>query len=155
MRRVVRSTSQPEQLALPLKPVRLQRIEPAKNMARFYGMDVERDLFGRVVLVRQWGRFGTAGRTRSDEHPDEGRALLQCRSWRHPRVSAAIDRDLDDEFAPQVILLELQPKRSEGGLQIAKSSGVNIYRLMSWDVPCTLEQPHYENAKQYAPWFPC
>ena len=43
--------------------------------ARFYGMDVERDLFGRVVLVRRWGRIGTAGKIRLDEHPDEGRAL--------------------------------------------------------------------------------
>ena len=53
----------------------LQRIDPVRNMARFYSMDVERDLFGRVVLVRRWGRIGTAGRTRMDEHPDEGRAI--------------------------------------------------------------------------------
>ena len=38
-------------------------------------MDVERDLFGRVVLVRRWGRLGTFGKVRLDEHPDEGRAL--------------------------------------------------------------------------------
>jgi predicted DNA-binding WGR domain protein len=53
----------------------LQRIDPARNMARFYSMDVERDLFGRVVLVRRWGRIGTAGRTRMDEHHEEGRAF--------------------------------------------------------------------------------
>jgi predicted DNA-binding WGR domain protein len=41
----------------------------------FYSMDVERDLFGCVVVVRRWGRIGTAGRTRMDEHPNEGRAL--------------------------------------------------------------------------------
>jgi predicted DNA-binding WGR domain protein len=44
-------------------------------MARFYALAVERDLFGRVVVVRQWGRIGTAGRTRLDEYPDEGRAV--------------------------------------------------------------------------------
>jgi predicted DNA-binding WGR domain protein len=53
----------------------LQRVDLARNMARFYSMNVERDLFGCVVLVRRWGRIGTAGRTRSDEHPNEGRAL--------------------------------------------------------------------------------
>jgi len=40
-------------------------------MARFYGLAVERDLFGRVVLVRHWGRLGTDGRRRYDEHGSE------------------------------------------------------------------------------------
>ena len=44
-------------------------------MARFYCLDVERDLFGRVVLVRRWGRIGTYGHRRFEEHPDEGAAL--------------------------------------------------------------------------------
>jgi predicted DNA-binding WGR domain protein len=58
-----------------LEPVALRRIDPARNMARFYSLAIERDLFGRVVLVRQWGRLGTAGRTRLDEHEGEGEAL--------------------------------------------------------------------------------
>src|SRR5688500_3443251 len=68
-------TSADRQLALQLEMPRLQRIEPSKNMARFYCLDIERDLFGRVVIVRRWGRIGTAGRVRMDEHPNEGRAL--------------------------------------------------------------------------------
>lgn len=44
-------------------------------MARFYSMAVERDLFGRVVLVWRWGRIGTRGKTRLDEHAGEGEAL--------------------------------------------------------------------------------
>jgi len=57
------------------EPTTLQRIDPSRNMARFYRLAVERDLFGNVVLVRCWGRIGTAGRARMDEHPDEGRAV--------------------------------------------------------------------------------
>jgi predicted DNA-binding WGR domain protein len=68
-------TSTPAQLALPFPATSLQRIDRAQNAARFYSMDVERDLFGRVVLVRRWGRLGTFGKVRLDEHPDEGRAL--------------------------------------------------------------------------------
>ncbi|MFC4170478.1 WGR domain-containing protein [Microvirga sp. GCM10011540] len=49
--------------------------DPAKNMARFYSLEVERDLLGRVVLVRRWGRIGTTGKTRLDEHRGEGEAL--------------------------------------------------------------------------------
>ena len=58
----------------PSQPVTLRRIEPAKNMARFYALEVEQDLFDRHVLVRRWGRIGTAGKTRLDEHKGEGEA---------------------------------------------------------------------------------
>lgn len=61
--------------ALKFEPVTLRRIDPAKDMARFYSLEVERDLFGRVVLVRRWGRIGSAGKTRLDEHRGEGEAL--------------------------------------------------------------------------------
>jgi predicted DNA-binding WGR domain protein len=58
----------------PSWPVTLRRIEPAKNMARFYALEVEQDLFGRPVLVRHWGRIGSAGKIRLDEHTGEGEA---------------------------------------------------------------------------------
>jgi len=59
----------------PVAPVHLHRIDPGRNMARFYSLEVERDLFGRVVLVRRWGRLGTAGKTRLDEYLGEGEAM--------------------------------------------------------------------------------
>ena len=81
-------TTTPAQLALPFPAASLRRIDPTQNAARFYSMDVERDLFGRVVLVRRWGRLGTFGKVRLDEHPDEGRALqalmtIEARKKRH------------------------------------------------------------------------
>jgi len=51
-----------QQLSLPLRPVGLRRVDPARNMARLYSLEVELDPFGRVVLVRGWGRIGTAGK---------------------------------------------------------------------------------------------
>ena len=47
----------------------------AAEQARFYSMNVEHDLFGRVVLVRRWGRIGTHGRVRLDQHGNESEAL--------------------------------------------------------------------------------
>jgi len=44
----------------------LQRLDPSRNMARFYCLSVERSLFGDAVLVREWGRIGTLGRRRLD-----------------------------------------------------------------------------------------
>ena len=52
----------------------LRRIEPERNMARFYDLTIERDLFDHVVLVRRWGRMGSRGRKRLDEHMSEAEA---------------------------------------------------------------------------------
>jgi predicted DNA-binding WGR domain protein len=49
----------------------LRRVDPERHMARFYSLLIERDLFGQVMLVRQWGRMGTVGREIVEVHPDE------------------------------------------------------------------------------------
>jgi predicted DNA-binding WGR domain protein len=42
----------------------LYRIDPARNMQRFYHLDIQPDLFGDLCLIREWGRIGRAGQTR-------------------------------------------------------------------------------------------
>ena len=61
-------------------------MDSARNMRRFYNLDVERDLFDRVVLVRRWGRIGTAGRVRLDEFPGEGEALAAMRALQARKI---------------------------------------------------------------------
>jgi predicted DNA-binding WGR domain protein len=39
----------------------LRRIDPEQGVRRFYSLMIERDLFGTVRLVRNWGRIGTNG----------------------------------------------------------------------------------------------
>lgn len=39
-----------------------RRIDPARNMARFYMLSLEPTLFGEVALLRHWGRIGSHGR---------------------------------------------------------------------------------------------
>jgi predicted DNA-binding WGR domain protein len=53
----------------------LHRIDPARHMARFYTMDVRRDLFGCIVLTKQWGRIGTHGRRAGECHATEALAV--------------------------------------------------------------------------------
>ena len=53
----------------------LQRVDPARNVRRFYRMTVQRDLFGCSSLVRVWGRIGTRGREMVNTYADEGRAI--------------------------------------------------------------------------------
>lgn len=43
----------------------LFRVDPARNMARFYQLDVQPTLFGEWAVVREWGRIGRAGTVRS------------------------------------------------------------------------------------------
>jgi predicted DNA-binding WGR domain protein len=63
-------------LQLPLFPecASLSRIRPEINEWRYYRMEVWPDLFGRALLMRQWGRIGTGGRRRLDPFPDAGAA---------------------------------------------------------------------------------
>ncbi len=46
-----------------MSAVELHRIDEARNMRRFYRLDMQPDLFGGVLLVRQWGRIGAVGRS--------------------------------------------------------------------------------------------
>ncbi len=55
--------------------VQMRRIDPVRNMRRFYRLSVHRDLFGCAALVREWGRIGSRGQMMSETHPDEGKAI--------------------------------------------------------------------------------
>lgn len=49
----------PIQLPLFAEAASLGRVRPERNEWRFYRMEVCPDLFGRALLLRQWGRIGT------------------------------------------------------------------------------------------------
>ena len=54
--------------------VTLHRIDPTRNMARFYVLDVQPDLFGCILLVKAWGRIGGRGRVVHELHTTEAQA---------------------------------------------------------------------------------
>ena len=56
----------------------LHRISPEQDVRRVYSLMIERDLFGTVRLVRNWGRIGSQGQELVEIHADEieaGQAL--------------------------------------------------------------------------------
>jgi predicted DNA-binding WGR domain protein len=56
----------------------LHRIDPEQRVRRFYSLMIERDLFGTIRLVRNWGRIGTNGQELVQVFADEieaGQAL--------------------------------------------------------------------------------
>jgi predicted DNA-binding WGR domain protein len=57
----------------------LYRIDASRNMRRFYRLDVQPDLFGFWLFVREWGRIGYTGQTRIAAFPtlDEAHLALQ------------------------------------------------------------------------------
>ena len=62
----------PDELRSPIKHhIVLHRIDPEQGVWRFYSLMIEKDLFGTVRLVRNWGRIGTNGQEKAEEHPDE------------------------------------------------------------------------------------
>jgi len=41
----------------------LHRIDPSRNMRRYYALVLQPTLFGGVSVVRNWGRIGTGGQS--------------------------------------------------------------------------------------------
>jgi predicted DNA-binding WGR domain protein len=113
----------PSASTLKSEPVVLRRVDPRQNMARFYSLGIGRNLFGSVVLVRHWGRIGTHGKARFDEHPDQesARAALtglmlakQRRGYRDDLPSIrppTVQRDNHDgsTFAPVPVDEAVEP----------------------------------------------
>lgn len=60
-------------------PVVLTRVEPARNMRRFYSVALASSLFGEPGVERAWGRIGSPGRRRTDwfAAPEAARAELE------------------------------------------------------------------------------
>lgn len=53
----------------------VERTDVTKNMARFYAMAIEPNLFGEACLMRCWGRIGTKGQTMSHHFETEQEAV--------------------------------------------------------------------------------
>lgn len=51
----------------------LRRVDPERNMARFYLLTIQPTLFGGVSLIRNWGRIGTCGQVKIEtyDRPDD------------------------------------------------------------------------------------
>lgn len=57
----------------------LRRVDPAKNMDRFYELTLEPTLFGEWAVVRRWGRYHSEGRKRETwfEGPSPALAFME------------------------------------------------------------------------------
>jgi predicted DNA-binding WGR domain protein len=49
--------------------IKLTRSDPAKNMHRFYALQLTATLFGEWALLAEWGRIGSAGQLQERVFP--------------------------------------------------------------------------------------
>ena len=54
----------------------MTRVDPEKNMARWYEIDVQPTLFGEFTVERHWGRIGSVGQSKTFWFRDESAADL-------------------------------------------------------------------------------
>jgi predicted DNA-binding WGR domain protein len=64
-----------------LQVLLLDRIDRARNMARYYVLSIEPTLFEEISLVRRWGRIGSAGKTRIDLYLSPPAAQIELEKW--------------------------------------------------------------------------
>jgi predicted DNA-binding WGR domain protein len=62
----------------------LRRSDPIRNMHRYYRLDVQLDLFGAWCFIREWGRIGQAGQTRTVPYPTSREAQAALDRQRRP-----------------------------------------------------------------------
>jgi predicted DNA-binding WGR domain protein len=53
----------------------IERKDDARNMARFYAMEISETLFGQACLTRRWGRIGHSGQMMVQAFDQEQQAV--------------------------------------------------------------------------------
>lgn len=66
---------EPDQLNLFPLSLRLARIDPSRNMSRFYNLQLQPNLFGGCTLIKEWGRVGCGGHVRHEAFEHEAQAM--------------------------------------------------------------------------------
>jgi predicted DNA-binding WGR domain protein len=61
----------------------LERIDPVRNIARYYVLSIEPTLFSKHTLIRRWGRIGSLGRERLQffRGDDVSQAKVTLEAW--------------------------------------------------------------------------
>jgi predicted DNA-binding WGR domain protein len=86
--------------------ISLQAVDPKRNIARHYQIEISTDLFGLWVVEYRWGRIGTVGQARQASFLVAGEAqefvslLIRRRAGAQRRIGVSYHRM--DEEAEQI-----------------------------------------------------
>ncbi len=53
----------------------IERTDASRNVARYYAMSIEPNLFGEICLFRRWGRIGSGGQVKVHPFQNESEAV--------------------------------------------------------------------------------
>jgi predicted DNA-binding WGR domain protein len=81
--------------ACAMNAVHLFRIDPTRNKHRFYRLDVQTDLFGGVLLMKEWGRIGAQGRVVAEHFEDMALALAAVAQHRARKSRRGYESQID------------------------------------------------------------
>lgn len=90
----------------------LERVDPARNMLRFYAIRIAPTLFGEWAVVREWGRIGSPGREQQRWFASEADALAaglkaqrekERRGYRPSETSRSARRRQPAKFHPPAL----------------------------------------------------
>jgi predicted DNA-binding WGR domain protein len=70
----------------------LDRADPVRDVARYYVLSIEPTLFGGAAIVRESGRFGTAGPRGLDLYAESYDARIALNVWLARRLRGLMDR---------------------------------------------------------------
>lgn len=83
---------------LPLVPIELVAVDPARNIRRRWSLVAARDLFGHALVETDWGRIGSRGQHLVKSFADEQAALRYIRALLARRRTA--ERRLGVGYTP-------------------------------------------------------
>ncbi|MFW8609394.1 WGR domain-containing protein [Rhizobium beringeri] len=81
----------------------LYRIDPSRNMARFYRLSIQPTLFGGSSLVRNWGRIGTEGRLMVELYDTPEEADTACERMTSRKLRRGYRYDGATCFAQEIV----------------------------------------------------
>ena len=76
----------------------LYRRDPEQGRARFFSLMIERDLFGTIRLVRNWGLVGSKGREQVEIFSDEAEAAQALETLGHSPATKGLYGPLISPF---------------------------------------------------------
>jgi predicted DNA-binding WGR domain protein len=86
--------------------ITLRRRDPARNLHRYYRLDVQLDLFGDWCFLREWGRIGSAGQTRTVLYPTPEAAQAALERQRRKKEQRGYTCTVKAQLAPRSELNE-------------------------------------------------
>jgi predicted DNA-binding WGR domain protein len=84
------------------RPQFFRRVDPTRNMARFYVLMLQPTLFGETALLRQWGRIGTRGREKSEYFDSDAEAISAATKLAARKMRRGYACDAETVFASNV-----------------------------------------------------